>query len=295
MSSSSLSIRTDPGKPRLSVQMSWWAMSGLGEPEHPDTLERRFERIAGAGFDGINGFLPPPEEAEQWDRLLDRYELCLSVNSYPRTAAELAADLDRARSYGRIEHVNVQVMRPFVTDEAAVALLRELCESSWRAGVPAYIETHRGTITQDLIRTAAYVEAVESLRLTIDLSHYVVAGELLRESEEAEQRIDRLLDRTAAIHGRISNGQQIQDDLSPDGEHPMLPHFLRWWETGMRRWLASALGARSPQGTGEGAASMTAIGMRDAVLPFICELGPPPYAMTVREADGAIRELGDRW
>jgi hypothetical protein len=47
--------------------------------------------------------------------------------------------------------------------------------------------------------------------------------------------------------------------------------FLRWWEAGFRQWRM-----RSES---------------DATLNFLCELGPPEYAMT--GADGY--ELSDRW
>jgi hypothetical protein len=33
----------------------------------------------------------------------------------------------------------------------------------------------------------------------------------------------------------------------------------------------------------------------DEVLPFICELGPPPYAITVHGPDGVQYEVSDRW
>lgn len=47
--------------------------------------------------------------------------------------------------------------------------------------------------------------------------------------------------------------------------------FRAWWREGIALWRARS-GA-------------------DAVLCFLCELGPPPYAMT----DAGGRELSDRW
>ncbi|MFS0728143.1 sugar phosphate isomerase/epimerase family protein [Paenibacillus sp. 1P07SE] len=274
MSNSKHSTRTDAAAPRLEVLMSWWGMSGLDEPGREEDIERRVERIAAAGFDGINGALPAPERQELWDRLLQRYNLSLSINAYPRTAAEMTDCLEQAKQHGNIQHINVQVMTPFIMDEAAVSLLRDLVELSRGSGIPAYIETHRGTITQDLIRTAQYVRRLEELRLTIDFSHYVVAGEMHTVSEEAESLLQLLLARTSAIHGRVSNGEQVQIDIGEQGEHPMLEYFERWWQTGMRSWLASAA-------PGD-------------VLPFVCELGPPPYAITTGASPGG-EEISDRW
>ncbi|THF75518.1 sugar phosphate isomerase/epimerase [Cohnella fermenti] len=264
--------------------MSWWGMEGLETSAKARTDEERAARIAEAGFDGINGPLPPPEEAERWRRLLERYGLSFSVNAYPRTAEDLERFLTRVQEYGSygeygeygaVQHVNVQVMMPFVIGEPAVDLLRELDRLAGERGIPVYIETHRGTITQDLLRTVDYVQKLESLRLTIDLSHYVVAGEMHTVSEEAERLFDKLLRRASAFHARVSNGEQVQVDVGPGGEHPMLRNFERWWGDGMRLWQASA-------GPGD-------------VLPFVVELGPPPYAIALDEHAGRTAELGDRW
>ncbi len=269
------SILTRSAEPKLEVQMSWWGMSGLKNDGETRSLEEQFELIAEAGFDGINGFIPAPEEEDHWDRLLERYGLTLSVNAYPKTADDMFQFLVRAKEYGRIQHINVQVMTPFLTGEPAVALLGELNAMSHEAGIPAFIETHRGTITQDLIRTIAYIEALASLRLTIDLSHYVVAGELHTISDEAESLIQKLLTRSSAIHARVSNGEQVQVNVGRSGEHPMMCHFKRWWEQGMRHWRATA-------GSGD-------------VLPFVVELGPPPYAITFDEYGERTLEISDRW
>ena len=272
VSNSKPCIPIEPMLPRLEVLMSWWGMTGLDEGDTSTATERRFERIAAAGYDGINGFLPAPEEEELWDRLLDQYNLSLSVNAYPKKVADLDEYIRKAKAYGRVQHINVQVMRPFLIGRDAVTLLQELRDVAREWGIPAYIETHRGTITQDLIRTADYVRELGDLPLTIDLSHYVVAGEMRSIPEEAEPLIERLLEQTAAFHGRVSNGEQVQVDIGEDGSHPMIPHFTRWWESGMQHWLS-----RAKPGD---------------VLPFVCELGPPPYAITTL---GETMEIGDRW
>ncbi|MCM3634304.1 sugar phosphate isomerase/epimerase [Paenibacillus camelliae] len=260
--------------PRLEVHMSWWGMNGL-ERSAEYSLEQKIEMIAEAGFDGINGFIPSPKDAERWSKLLERYRLSLSVNAYPKTCNDMAILLKQAKQYGAIQHINVQVMTPFLIDNGAIELLRGIHELSEKAGIPAYIETHRGTITQDLLRTVSYVEALEQLRLTIDMSHYVVAGEMHTISNEAEALMQKLLERTSAIHARVSNGEQVQVDVGPSGEHPMLQHFERWWSSGMKHWRKVA--------------------RNGDVLPFIVELGPPPYAITVDDYGQRRQEISDRW
>jgi hypothetical protein len=281
---------TTKREPRLEVLMSWWGMSGLGGQNGSGnewSMEEKVRRIAEAGYDGINGMLPEGKEAEQWHLLLDQYNLSYSVNAYPKTAEELDVFLSKAKSFGRVDFVNVQVMRPFLVGDQAVQLLADMAELSRSAGIPAYIETHRGTITQDLLRTVEYAKRLPELELTIDFSHYVVAGEMRTVSDEAEQLLQTLLSRTKSIHARVSNGEQVQIDIpmfdskseeiadESEFEDTLLKHFVRWWLEGMRSWRQAA--------------------KKDEVLPFICELGPPPYAITMRGTDGVQREVSDRW
>jgi sugar phosphate isomerase/epimerase len=268
-------------EPRLEVLMSWWGMNGLGVESGAGnewSMEEKVRFIAEAGYDGINGMLVEGREAEKWHELLDKYNLSFSVNAYPKSAEELKLFLCKAKSFGRVDFVNVQVMRPFLVGEQAVQLLADMEELSRSAGIPAYIETHRGTITQDLLRTVEYTERLPGLELTVDFSHYVVAGEMRTVSDEAEELLQKLLPRTKSIHARVSNGEQVQIDIpvGRDGaldsafEQPMLVHFQRWWLKGMRSWRQTA--------------------EKEDVFPFVCELGPPPYAITVRG-----QEVGDRW
>lgn len=277
-------------EPRLEVLMSWWGMNGLGDQNGAGddwSMEEKVRRIDEAGYDGINGMLPEGKEAERWHRLLDQYNLSYSVNAYPKTVEELDVFLCKAKSFGRIDFVNVQVMRPFLVGEQAVQLLAGMAELSRSAGIPAFIETHRGTITQDLLRTVEYAHRLPGLELTIDFSHNVVAGEMYTVSDEAEELLQALLPLTKSIHARISNGEQVQIDVPMFGsadeegaadrefEHPMLKHFQRWWLVGIRNWRQVA--------------------QKGEMFPFVCELGPPPYAITVSGQHDKQCEVSDRW
>lgn len=262
-------------KHKLDIQMSWWGMTSLGGDRTSWTAEEKVRQIADAGFDGINGFVPASENADRWRQLLQTYNLSFSVNAYPRNADDMEQFLIAAKRYGGIDYINAQVMTPFLTGEGAEALLHHINLLSGQYGIPVYVETHRGTITQDLLRTTAYVKHLDELRLTIDFSHYVVAGELHTVSEEAEALLQQLLVRTSSIHTRVSNGEQVQIDIGDNGEHIMVPHYKRWWKDGMRHWTEQA-----------------ASGSR---FPVVVELGPPGYAITIDEHAARSMEISDRW
>lgn len=263
-------------RPKLDIQQSWWAMWELGENGKEWTMEQKFEKIAEAGFTGISGFLPVPEEMDVWHRLLDRYKLTFSGLAYPANVEDMMASIKLAKQFGRVQFLNSQVKDSFVIDAAAIRLLDELLKVSEEAKMPNFIETHRGMITQDLIRTAGYADALPDLRFTIDLSHYVVAGEMNDTSEQTEAYFDRILKRTAGMHARISNGEQVQIDIGANGDHPAVKNFTRWWCKGMAYWLEQA--------------------QPGDVLPLCCELGPPHYySITRRTEHGQEIEISDRW
>jgi sugar phosphate isomerase/epimerase len=258
--------------PRLAVHQSWWAMIDLGNGEREWTVEEKFEKIAAAGFTGILGGVPSdPQEAAKWRNLLDRYNFDFGITITPRSVEEGKAALENARNFG-VNYVNAQVQDNFVIGQAAIDLLQGLVTAANEAEMPFFAETHRGRITQDLHRTVDYVQAVPGLRLTLDLSHYILAGEMGSPSEKGEALFNQLLPRTGSVHARVSNGEQIQVDIGPEGQHPMVAHFKRWWSTGMRYWAGQA-------GPGD-------------VFPFISELGPAGYAITL---PGTTQEISDRW
>lgn len=257
---------------KIDIQQSWWAMIGLGNGNREWTIEEKFEKIAEAGFTGIMGSLPEDHEAEKWKRLLDEYQFSFGIHSFPSKKEDIQLLLKKAKEFG-VQYVNSQVMDDFTIGEDAIRLLKNLVAEAKGANVPYFIETHRGRITQDLIRTVQYVNEIPDLRLTIDLSHYVLAGEGCY-SEKAEECFDVLLKRTSSIHARVSNGQQIQIDIGPDGKHPMTERFIGWWEKGMSYWLKEAKPG-------------------DA-LPLVCELGPPDYSIT-QYSNPSLIEISNRW
>jgi hypothetical protein len=267
------------GAPRLELQQSWWAMTGVGNGTREWTMEEKFERIAEAGFRGILGRLPVGAEAERWRRLLDEYSFSFGIHSFPSKVEDLDELIVQAKDFG-VSYINSQVMDSFTIGAEAIQLLQGLISKTKEAGIPYFVETHRGRVTQDLHRTVEYVQALPELRLTIDLSHYIVAGELTHFADnqfaKADQRFQVLLQRTSCIHARISNGEQVQVEVGPNGEHPLAERYMAWWEKGMSEWLKQA----EP----------------GDVLPFVPELGPPPYAILKNSyaAEGPS-EISDRW
>jgi hypothetical protein len=141
-----------------------------------------------------------------------------------------------------------------------------------QAGVAVHVETHRDRMTTDLFFTLELLDHFPDLRLTADVSHYLVGREFAWPVDAVNHAmIHRILDHSWGIHGRIASREQVQVSLGFPQHQGWVELFMGWWEYAIRSWRKRA--------------------KRDAVLTFLCELGPPPYAIT--GPDGA--ELSDRW
>lgn len=271
-------IRMNDGSsqpPRLAVYQSMWAMTHIPGIEHQWTLTEQIARIREAGFSGVLALLPQQPEDEKLLELFHDNELEVAAYCYPWSVEGILPLLKRAKQLG-VKFLNAQVGSYFLYNNDAVKLLRELCQVSLEYGVPLFVETHRGSVTQDIIRTIDYVEKVADIGLTIDLSHYVVAGEVLQPSSCIEDAFDKILKHTSSIHGRISNGEQIQVDMG-GFKSGISSCFCSWWKKGMAYWASGAVAGD--------------------VLPFVVELGPIPYgiAHTEKNSPYEYREIYDRW
>jgi hypothetical protein len=249
----------------LKVYQALWATTGMPVAES-------FDRVAGAGYDGMAidlGALTL-EQGRATVAHFRRTGLAGLVTAFPNSIEDLRPALHLAKDVGA-PFVNIvgQVMPLRVAGMAEVvrAWLRVAAEE----GMPVQFETHRNCVTNDLFSTLLLLDDIPEMVLSADLSHYVVDREMpCPPTPELQGYIERVLDRAGSFQGRVAARGQIQVALGFPQNAKWLRLFLDWWEYGLRSFAARAPG-------------------QDAV--FLCELGPPDYAIT--DADG--RELSDRW
>ncbi|WP_370552509.1 sugar phosphate isomerase/epimerase family protein [Conexibacter sp. CPCC 206217] len=261
---------------QLHVYQSIWGMNGLPwRARLPWTLEQQFERIAEAGFDGVSVSFTDAELARRVCALAVAHGLRIQASYFPTTVEGFATVFETIADVGRehVDHVNLQPnVRPRTVAECVPYLL------GWQrlarqAGIPAYVETHRDRMTTDLMFTLDLLDAVPSLELTADLSHFLVGREFAWPIDAVDHgMIRQVLRHARAYHGRVASREQVQIQTSFEHHRQWVELFAGWWEWGFRDFRARAAD--------------------DAVLTFTTELGPPQwYAIT--GADG--QELSDRW
>ncbi len=255
----------------LQVYQSLWAM----ERRRPDgvewPLQTQLEMIRDAGFDGAGVRFVDPAFARDVTGFLREHGMTWQAQCYPRSVADLEPVLRLVQDLGA-DHVNLQPdIRPYRLSDCIPTI------EGWRrlareAGIAVHIETHRDRMTTDLFFTLRLLDCFPDLRLTGDISHYLVGREFAWPvSEENHALMHRILDNCWGLHGRVASREQIQVQLDFPQHQGWVGLFMDWWEYAIRSWRRRA----GP----------------DAVFTFLCELGPPTYAIT--GADGY--ELSDRW
>ena len=254
----------------LHIYQSLWAMRpyDLANPPFAEICAR----VAAAGYKGLalDFGADDVSVAKAIRPHMEREGLTPLIVAFPKTVESLRETLELAKDFGSpFVDVIGQVMP--LTVDGMIPVIRSWIEMSEQAGMPVQFETHRNCITNDLYSTLALLDAVPEMRLCSDLSHYVVDREFWYPLSDRDMGlISRIQARADSFQGRVASRQQIQLQLDFPQHQKWVELFKGWWEEGLQSWRR-----RNASG--------------DCV--FLCELGPPEYAMT--GADGA--ELSDRW
>jgi len=258
---------------KLHVYQSLWAME-LRSPHVPErTSGENFKMVAEAGFDGlcIDPSVAEIPELTPLKSLYDEFKLGCMVNAFPSTPDDMAPLLDFAKEFDACMVNVISGVMPIKPEDAVPVVRRWMLEAE-QQNMPLLFETHRDGLLNDMYFTLQLMDLVPEMRLCADLSHFVVDRELRAPVPKRDQQyITSILDRSDCFQGRVASREQIQVAINFPQHQEWVQIFRDWWKQGMRSWRQ-----RNPA---------------DATLIFLCELGPPPYAIT----DGEQRELSNRW
>lgn len=170
-------------------------------------------------------------------------------------------------------------------DHEMDALVAAVLDASHRHNLPAFVETHRATLTQDMWRTVQLLKRHPALLLNADYSHYYCGQEMVYGG--IGMKLDfmaPIFDRTGFMHGRIAAPGFMQAPIDDLNEKPRqatgndyLADFKTMWTLAMAGFLRHA-------GPGD-------------VLIFAPELLTSRfyYARVFPDASGSLREESDRY
>lgn len=257
----------------LEVFQSLWAMQ-LRQPNRPEhSQEESFSMIADAGFAGVclDPAVSEIEDTLKLKPLFEKHQLKCMMNVFPNAIDELVPLLQLAKHMDTCLVNIIGGVMPIAVDDAVPVVQRWLRDAN-DFDMPVLFETHRDSLLNDLFYTLQLIEMVPEMRLCADLSHFVVNRELRLPLRPADREyFEAILDRSDCLQGRVATREQIQIQIGFPQHAAWVDLFRNWWKYGMSRWRER--------------------NADDAVLIFLCELGPPAYAIT----DSRGNELSDRW
>ena len=258
---------------KLQVYQFYWGMVELpfdGDEEW--SMEEKLEKIAEAGFDGVEFLMEEKAHRDAIVSLCDQLRLKRSNIVFPWTPEEFDDDIKAAQD-GGASHINLQPMpMPRRVADGVSYIVR--CMDRGCGRISALFETHRDRMTTDMHFTLDLIEAVPDMVLCGDLSHFLVGREFAGPpiSEQNQQYMDQILARCGAFHARIASREQVQVKATGFAHNQVrVDLYESWWEYGFKQFKERA---------GE-----------DDVMTLCRRTGPPTYA--IQGADG--RELSDRW
>lgn len=172
------------------------------------------------------------------------------------------------------------------SDEQMDRLVKSILVASEKYALPAFIETHRATITQDMWRTVELTKRFPDLRFNGDFSHWYCGQEM--KYGDFESKLDFLqpvFNRIGFLHGRIASPGCMQAPIEHPSSRPLhavgprdyLDDFKHMWKRAMAGFKTHA-----PAGS---------------VLVFAPELlAPRPYYARMVCKDGdRLEEENDRY
>lgn len=209
---------------------SFWEV----DPELPLRLVDLLERVAEAGFDATELFLPYFDGTPK--RTISAHQqrglgIIGAIATLGDTPEEHLASLEKhvARAV-RFEPllINSHTGRDIFSFDDNLRLFERALELSERHGVPILHETHRTRPTYSAIDTLEYLEALPELRLTADVSHWMVVHE--SDLSDQPEALRGLIERSDHIHARVGfeEGPQVADPRAPEWRGHVEHHVDIW-------------------------------------------------------------------
>jgi sugar phosphate isomerase/epimerase len=224
-------------------------------------------QVKGAGFDGIEVYpLQTPADKPDMLHLLEDTGMEFSLlhaemtegRDVERYQQALERNLYTLVNYqtGRIkpQFITTQTGREYYTQEQMAGCF-DICDRiSRESGIPIIQETHRNKWSYAAHVVKDYLQKFPSLRLALDISHWVCVSESWLEDQQ--EAVDLAIRHTVHVHARVGHtqGPQVTDPRAKENEEA-LEHHLQCWD----KWIAHLRSAKISKCT---------------ITP---EFGPPPY------------------
>jgi sugar phosphate isomerase/epimerase len=197
------------------------------------SLQATLERVKEGGYDGVEMGVPVDASGrKELRRVLDDLGLALVAQQWTQgSSPEEHAFEEQYRRGVELEPllVNSHTGKDAWTTAENVVILRKAEELERDTGVPVAHEIHRGRMTFSTVAVMALLDAMPSLKLTADFSHWCCVHESLLDDQR--ERVERAIDHSLHIHARVGHpeGPQVTDPRAPEWQQAVDVH-IGWWQ-----------------------------------------------------------------
>ncbi len=221
------------------------------------------EAAKNAGYDGIEVWVPTtPTGMKSLSEAVVKNNLKLGLlaggsdKDFMIHKSQFQKGVESAISLNPV-YINCHSGKDYFAFEQNKELVDFTIKRSSESNVPIYHETHRGRMLFAAHISKNFIEKIEGLRLTLDISHWCNVHESLLADQK--DTIDLALSRTNHIHARIGHaeGPQVNDPRAPEWADAVKAHFS-WWDQVVKRRRAEG-----------------------KFVTFLTEFGPPNYLQTL--------------
>lgn len=201
------------------------------------------DRTKQSGYDGIEVWMPPEEKSrEELKAALTKYDLAVGFLNGTDKSIPFEQSLKKYTDNLRYiitwkpVYINGHAGSDFFTMDQNKAFIIAANKLGKENNIPVYHETHRGRFSYNLPDTELYLEAIPNLKLTLDISHWMVVHESLLENQD--ENISEVINRTNHIHARVGHaeGPQVNDPEAPEWEKALDRHLDIWEQIIRLKW-----------------------------------------------------------
>jgi hypothetical protein len=195
--------------------------------------EDLFPKFKQAGYQGIEGPVPPPEDRKRFRALLKKHslEFIPQIFSQGKSVADhldsLREQIATAKPFSA-RFINAHSGQDVFSEDQSIRFFEGALQLEAKCGVAIAHETHRGRILFNPWITSRLLTRFQDLKLCCDFSHWVCVCERLIEDQIGIIR--QCADRCLHVHARVGyeQGPQVPDPRAPEYQRHLEAHEA-WW------------------------------------------------------------------
>lgn len=201
------------------------------------------EKTKASGYDGLETWFPSDEKSgAELKAALEKYGLKVGFLNGTNKALPFEESLKVYTEHFKTliawkpAYINCHTGNDFYTFEENKAFIDAANKVANEQHIPIYHETHRGRFSYNLPDTKRYIEAIPELKLTLDISHWMVVHESLLKNQDSE--LTDVLHRSHHIHARVGHaeGPQVNDPGAPEWKNTVDRHMDIWEKVIRQKW-----------------------------------------------------------